>query len=119
MAEAWVPKFRAKPPFWEPLIMGRVGLRVLPKASGEDSPGTAGWTPTHPPPPGSLGAHGPLSSIPLPLPAVAHCSGRNAPLESSCRLEYFIQENLAWQSDSHARAAHSMSSLGPTFCLCP
>lgn len=119
MAEAWAPKFRVKPPFWEPLIMGRAGLGVLPKASGEDTPGTAGWTPTPTPTPGSLGAHGPLSSVPLPFSAVTCCSGRNTPLESSFRLEYFIQEKLAWWSDSHTRAARSMSSLGPTLCLCP
>ena len=51
MAEAWVPKFRAKPPFWEPLIMGRVGLRVLPKASGEDAPGDCRLDPHAPPHP--------------------------------------------------------------------
>lgn len=35
------------------------------------------------------------------------------------RLGYFIQENLAWQSDSHSGAAGSMSSLGPPPFLCP
>lgn len=55
MAEAWALKFRAKPPFWEPLIMGRVGLRVLPKASGEDTPGTQAGPPPPLPPQAALG----------------------------------------------------------------
>lgn len=33
------------------------------------------------------------------------------------RLEYFIQENLTWQSDSHVGAVCSMSSLGPTLAM--
>lgn len=41
MAEAWAPSLGPSLHSGKPLIMGRVGLRVLPKASGEDTPGTA------------------------------------------------------------------------------
>lgn len=116
MAGVRAPKCGAKTPSQEPLLTGKVDLRVLPKATGKYTPqGAAGTGWSYPP--GSPGAHSPfvLSCFHfLQLPTALADTLR---WTAVFRLEYFIQENLTWQSDSHVGAVCSMSSLGPTLAM--
>lgn len=82
----------------------------------EDTPGSCRGGRSHAE--GSLGARD-LSFCPAsifcccPLFRQTHSLG-----EAVSRLEYFIQENLAWQSDSHVEQLAPCPAWGP-LCLCP
>lgn len=73
------PNFRSKTISWEPLIMGRVAFRVLPKAAGKKSPQEA-TREARATPRAALGPMSPFSIL-LPFSAVAHGCGRHVPLE--------------------------------------
>lgn len=82
----------------------------------EDTPGSCRRGRSHPE--GSLGAYDLffcLASIfsCYPLFRQTHSLG-----EAVFRLEYFIQENLAWQSDSCVEQLAPCPAWGP-LCLCP